>query len=271
MKCTKCGKEIKKTDTFCQYCGTEQKKEEVKPVAEKKTTAKKTTAPKAVEKKEEVKVEKVVKEEPKKGSKGLAIAGMILGIVGVIFSLIIGPIAFLLPLLGLIFSLCGQKGGFKVTGIITSAIAFVIEIIYLLLSIFVFSSFLGFLGEYINDYTTPYGEWTCTSYPSSSYKTSEETILQLNRDGTFKYGPKEGLDKNYYSGTFTYTSEIDKNEKYDGRKFFDIKAPVTRFVYNGTDGSTYNKNLNMEMQILDEWDSAVIMFYNTYNTYKCYR
>lgn len=262
MKCTKCGKEVKKTDSFCQYCGTALAKEA--KVEEKKTT-------KAVVKKEEVKVEPVVKEEPKKGSKGLAIAGMVLGIVGVIFSLIIGPIAFLFPLLGLIFSLCGRKGGFKIAGIITSIIAFVIEIVYLFISIVFFSSLFGFLGEYLEDYhyASPYGEWTCTSYPSYSYSSNDETTLKLKYDGTYIYGPKGDLDDNHYSGTFTYTVESDKNEQYEGKKFYDIKAPVTEFKKDGVSGSTYNKNLNMEMELINDYDEAIIMFYNTYNTYKC--
>ena len=263
MKCTKCGKEVKKTDAFCQYYGKELAKEA--KVEEKKTTTK------AVAKKEEVKVEPVIKEEPKKGNKGLAIAGMVLGILGVIFSLIIGPVAFLLPLLGLIFSLCGQKGGFKIAGIITSIISFVIEIVYLVLGLVLFSSILGFAGNMINNYSyaSPYGEWTCTDYPSYSYSNNEETTLKLKYDGTYIYGPKDDLEDNHYSGTFTYTSETEKNEQYTGKKFFDIKAPVTEFKKDGVQGSTYGKNLNMEMQLINDYDEAIIMFYNTYNTYRC--
>ncbi len=263
MECKKCGKPVKKTDAFCQYCGT-------KLEAEKKET--KTT--KKVEKKEEVKQEVVKTEvvEQKKSGNGLAIAGMVLGIIGIVFSLIVGPFAFLFPLLGLIFALCAKgKSGYKTAGIITSIVGFVIGIIYLILGVFVFSSLLGLAGNYINNYSyaSPYGEWTCTSYPSYSYKNSEETTLNLKYDGTYIYGPKDELENNHYSGTFTYTSETDKNEKYSGKKFFDIKAPVTEYINQGVKGSTYGKNLNMEMQLINDYDEAIIMFYNTYNTYKC--
>ncbi len=30
MECKKCGKEVKKTDAFCQYCGTKIEQEEKK-------------------------------------------------------------------------------------------------------------------------------------------------------------------------------------------------------------------------------------------------
>lgn len=264
MECKKCGKEVKKTDKFCQYCGAELKKEETKT---------KSTATKAIEKKEEVKEEVVAeKVETKKSGNGLAIASMILGIIGIVLSLIIGPIAFLFPLLALIFGLCSKKSGFKTAGIVTSIVGFVIGIIYLILSVVLFSSIFGLmLNEFGEDgyhYATPYGEWTCVPY--SSYKSNtEETTLNLKYNGTYIYGPKGDLDKNHYSGTFTYTSETDKNEKYTGKKFYDIKAPVTEAVYNGIHQSTYNKNLNMEMQLTNDYDEAIIMFYNTYSTYKC--
>ena len=30
-----------------------------------------------------------------------------------------------------------------------------------------------------------------------------------------------------------------------------------------------NMNLNMEMEFINDYDEALIIFYNTYNTYKC--
>ena len=277
MKCKKCGKEVGKTDAFCQYCGTEIKKEE-----KAKTTVAKTTE-KRKEVKEEVVAEKVTTE--KKSGNGLAIAGMVLGIIGIVLSLLIGPIAFLFPLLGLILSLCAKKCGFKTAGIITSIVGFVIELIITILVVVFFSAFMGLVGDYVNNYDdynydydydynytykneTPYGTWKCVSYPSSD---SEETTLNLKYSGRFVYGPSDDLTNNYYSGTFTYTTEYEKNKDYTDRKFIDIKAPVDEFTLDGVKQDASNKNLNMEMELIDDYDTSIIMFYNTYNTYKCER
>ena len=276
MNCKKCGKKVSKTDVFCQYCGTKVEQEESKAKTTKSST-----------KKEEKKVE-VVKTTPvetkKEGGNGLAIASMVLGIIGILFSLIIGPFAFLFPLLGLIFALCSKKSGFKIAGLVTSIVAFVIEIIITILSIFVFSTLFSIFGNYIDDYDydydydynynykneTPYGEWECVPYPSYSAN-PEKTTLNLKYSGRYVYGPSDDLLDNYYSGKFTYTSEYEKNLDYTDRKFLDIKADVDEFKLDGISQSTYGKNLNMEMQLIDDYDTAIIMFYNTSSTYKCER
>ena len=277
MKCTKCGKTIKETDKFCQYCGTEVK------AAEKKTTAKKEV--KAVEKKEEVKVVPVKKEAETKTGNGLAIAGMVLGIIGLVLSFAIGPFAFLLTLLGLILSICSKKSGYKIAGIVTSAIGIFIQIIWIVIAL-AFTSFFtevirsldyDYDFDYDNDnygisykYASPYGEWKCKPYPSSDYTNKDETTLNLKYDGTFIYGPSDDLTNNFYSGTWTYEKEYDKNKEYTDREFVDIKAPVTRFKLDGVEQTTSsNMNLNMEMEFINDYDEALIIFYNTYNTYKC--
>ncbi len=268
MKCTKCGKEINKTDKFCQYCGTEVK--EVKE--ETKTT-------KAASKKEEVKVEKVTKaEEPQARRKGLGIAGMVLGILSIVFCWC-GLWVVIFPILGLIFSLCSKKNPFKVVGLITSIVGFVLEIFMSILTLAAFSSFMGIVDDYVDDYdddykysykyASPYGEWTCTPYPEYSYTSKEETTLKFNYTGTFTYGPKDDLTNNYYSGKFTYEREYDKNKDYTDREFIDIKAPVDKFVLKGLEQDPSNKDLDMEMEFINDYDEAIIMFYNTYNTYKC--
>ena len=281
MKCTKCGKEIGKTDLFCQYCGTEVKKEE-----EKTKAVEKKTATKKAEKVEAVKVEE--KKEDNKSGNGLAIASMVLGIIGIVFSLIAGPGAFLFPLLALIFGLCSKKSGYKTAGIVTSIVGFVIELIITILAVTLFSSLIGLAGsyyDYYNDYyddynydydydyknTLPQGEWTCVPYPSYDYTNAEKTTLKLNYDKTFMYGPTEDLMNNYYSGTYTYETEYEKNREYTDKYFIDIKAPVTKYVYNGVSQDATNANLNMEIQLVDDYDTSYIMFYNTYNTYKCER
>ena len=276
MKCTKCGKEINKTDKFCQYCGTEVKAEE------KKETKAAKTVEKRKEVKEEVKVEKVTQTEaPQARRKGLGIAGMVLGILSIVFCWC-GLWVVIFPILGLIFSLISRKNGFKIAGIITSIVGFVLQVLVTIITLAAMTSFFGILEDYVDNYdyddddynysykyASLYGEWTCTPYPENDYKTKEETTLKFKYDGTYIYGPKDSLTNNYYSGKFTYEREYDKNKLYTDREFMDVKAPVDKFVLSGVDQDTTNKNLNMEFEFINDYDEAIIMFYNTYNTYHC--
>ena len=150
MECKKCGKKVTKSTKFCTNCGEEVIFEEKKTTSTKAAKAVKARA----EKVEAVKVEEP-KKEVKKESNGLAIAGMVLGIVGLVFTLILNVasiLIFLLPLLGLIFSIVAKgKKGFKIAGLVTSIIAIILEVLFLLLGIFVFSSFMSIFGEYIGN------------------------------------------------------------------------------------------------------------------------
>ena len=272
MECKKCGKKINKTDKFCQYCGTEVSKDAV--VSEPKSKVEKV-----VEKKEEPKVETVKTASENKPSKGLAIAGMAVGIVGLLFSLIFGPFAFVLPVVGLILSLCAKgNSGFKTAGIITSIVAFVIEIIITVFGLAFFTSIMGIVEDEIRDYDydynytykdrTPYGEWTCVPYPSYKYD-AESTTLDLKYSSKYIYGPTKDLDKNYYAGTFTYETDYTTND--DVTLTLNIKAPVTEFVLDGVNQSIYGKNLNMKMKLIDDFDSAIVTFDNTNSSYECTR
>ena len=258
MKCTKCGKEIKKTDVFCQYCGTKVEAEE------KKTEVKQAT------------VTKVPAQN--QGSKGLAIASMVLGIVGILLCWC-GLWVMIFPILGFIFALCSKsKSGFKIAGLITSIVGFVLQLIVTLIAILFFGALSSVYNSYTNGYyddilddyeekiedyyddylddykyASVYGEWTCTPYPEADYTNHDETTLA----------------NNYYAGTFTYESEYDKNEKYTDRKFMKVTAPVTEFVIDGVNQSIEGKNLDFEIEFINDYDEAIIMFYNTQNTYYC--
>ena len=286
MECKKCGKKVTKGTKFCTNCGEEVIFEE------KKTTS--TKAAKAVEARAE-KVEAVKVEEPKKEvkkeSNGLAIAGMVLGIVGLVFTLILNVasiLIFLLPLLGLIFSIVAKgKKGFKIAGLVTSIIAIILEVLFLLLGIFVFSSFMSIFGEYIGNSSRgedPHGRWVCAPFSSTSgsYNTDvnsvddeDKTVLQLGEDGRYVYGPFLDTDNNHYAGYYTYDIEYDKNEENisNGYKFIEIDGDVDEYINKGIKGSTYNKSLDMEMELFRDYnyDKAMIIFTNTYNMYICER
>ena len=285
MFCSKCGKKVEKGVKFCPSCGekvveskVEEKKEEVK--------------------KEVVKVEPVKKAEPT-GSNGLGIAGMVIGIVSIVLSFVLSIIIILFPVVGLILSLCSKgKKGIKIAGIITNAVGIVLSI-----SVFIFYmvSFGTALGTFVDEEAPkieqgiktvektvksgyPYGTWTCVSYYSTeatNYSddvtkapSDSKTVLNLYTDNTFRYGPYSESYKNYYKGTFTYTIETDKNQQYKdkGESFIDIKGTITDAMIDGVKADD-KTNMNLEMGLIeaDNYDTAAILFYSSYNTYYCQR
>lgn len=293
MNCKKCGKKISKNVKFCTNCGE-------KVVLEEEVKETKKTAEKVVAEKVEVKTTETK-------TSGLAIAGMILGILGLLLSFFIGPFAFLFPLLGLIFSIVSKNGkGFKIAGIITSVVALIIELIILLLGIFLFSSIFSFIGnnqdyfndleekieEKVDDYDydayeykakSPYGTWTCAPFSTGDgynidvddADDEDKTTLKLHYTDKYEYGPYEDLYNNHYSGGFTYEIETDKNEqnKSNGYKFIMVKGEVDEFMKDGIKESTEDKALNFEMELFKEYkyDKALIIFPSTYNMYICER
>lgn len=311
MNCKKCGKKNLKTAVFCTNCGEELKQEETKKTTTKKAVEARAEAKtKAAEKKaEKVTEEKVTETKKEEGGKGLAIAGMVLGIVGLLFSFFIGPFAFILALLGLIFSIVAKNGkGFKIAGLITSIIAIVIEVIFVIISVLLVGSFFSILGDYIEntdpseindvideftdetdttfyDYKgeSPYGTWTCAPFDSNGSYNDEvddvddedKTTLKLHYTDKYEYGPYEDLYDNHYSGKFTYEIEKDKNEenKSNGYKFIMVKGEVEEFMMDGVKQSTDGKGLSFEMELFKDYnyDKALIIFPSTYNMYICER
>ena len=281
MFCSKCGKEIKKDTKFCSNCG--EKVSEVK--------------------KEVKKVEPVKVEEPKKESSGLGIAGMIIGIISLLLSWILTLLIILVPVIGLILSCCAKgKKGFKITGIVTNALAIVACLVLFVVYLATLGSIFGtFIDENKDEIdkglsqvkTTvksgyPYGTWTCVSYDSvnlGSYnyddiKSNDDkdlTVLKLNTDKTYQYGPKVDNYKNYYKGTFTYEIETDKNNEShnltNGYKFITVKGPVSDFMIDGEKQEVTTQSLDMEMELFREYDydKALIIFTRSYNMYMCER
>jgi len=298
MFCSKCGKEIEKGAKFCAGCG------------EKVTSKKETVKAEKVEK--EVKVTKKVEEpktEVKQESSGLGIAGMVIGIISFLLSWAI--VFILLPVIGLILS-CVAKGkkGFKIAGIILNALAIVASIV--LIIIFINLGVRGLFGladRVQNDPAIkdtiretgkevkktikgsyPYGTWTCVGYDSLNLDAHDYediatgndkenlTVLKLNTDGSYQYGPYVDSYKNYYKGTFTYEIETDKNSESNnisnGYKFIMIKGPIIDAMIDGEKKETTSENrIELEMELFRDYDydKALIIFTSSNNMYMCER
>ena len=297
MFCSKCGKEIEKNAKFCAGCG-------------EKVTAKKETV-KAEKVEKEVKVAKKVEEpktEVKQESSGAGIAGMVIGIISLLLSWAI--VFILLPVIGLIISLVAKgKKGFKIAGIILNSLAIVVSIILVIVFINLGVKGIFNLADRVqNDPAIqdtlketgkeikktvksgyPYGTWTCVPYSSMNLQQydyeniatgnskDDLTVLKLNTDRTYQYGPYVDSYKNYYKGTFTYEIETSKNEESNNKandyKFIMIKGPVNSFMLDGQVQSTADKSLDMEMELFGkyDYDKALIIFTSSYNMYMCER
>lgn len=291
MFCSKCGKKVDENTKFCPGCGEKVESKKV----------------------EKVEVAKTTKKEEKAESNGLGIAGMVIGIVSIILSFFLSVFVLILPIVGLILS-CVSKGkkAFKITGIITNILAIVIAFIMIIVGAAILGSTIGGIvddavnnnQDVINDIKKdvkekvdevektvkseyPYGTWTCLPYSSTNLQqydydnimsNSKEdlTVLKLNLDNSFQYGPYVDSYKNYYKGTFTYDIERDKNEQYksQGFSFIMIKGPITDAMVDGVKQTTTSESgIELEMELWNNYnnDKALIMFTNTYNMYFCER
>ena len=284
MFCSKCGKEVEKGVKFCPGCGTK--------VAETKTEEKKEV------KKEVVKAEPVKQEEPQRSS-GLGIAAMVIGIVSFILAWFLNIFIIVIPVVGLILALCAKgKKGFKITGIILNALSLVICVVMFIVSMVTLGRAIGTavddsipqIKEGVKEVQKtvksgyPYGTWYCVDYYDSEAKnyadnvrlapSDKKTVLYLYTDNTFKYGPYSESYKNYYKGTFKYTLETEKNEQYKNKNvtFIDVETTINDAMMDGV--KNYDATgMHFEMELLgeDDYDTALMLYYNTYNTYYCQR
>ena len=265
MVCNNCGKEIQNGTKFCTNCGTKVEEKIVEPVVTE--TAKPAS----------------------QGSSALGIASMVLGIVSIILSWILSIFILVFPIVGLILGICAKgKKGFKITGIILNAISIAVCFIMFFVGLSAIGQGIKKVGTTVKS-SYPYGTWTCVSYDSGtesrynyedikSNNSEDLTVLTLNTDKTYQYGPKKDAYKNYYKGTFTYEIETDKNNDShnisNGYKFIMIKGPITDAMIDGVKKETTAENrIELEMELFRDYDydKALIMFTNTYNMYMCER
>ena len=280
MFCGKCGKKVEEGTKFCPGCGE-----------------------KVVAKKEEKKVEekKVVKAEPVKEApkrKGLAIAGLVLGIIAIILSWFLNLFIIVVPIVGLILAICSGKSALKIVGIILNAVSIVVCFVMFVVSLTIVGRSIGNSVEEnlpeikkgINEVKEsiksgyPYGTWTCVDYYDSDAKnyadnvklapSDKKTVLNLYTDNTYKYGPYTDSYKNYYKGSFTYKIETDKNKEYKSKNvsFMDVETTIDEALIDGVSNPNAT-GMHFEMELLGEkgYDTALILFYNSYNTYYCQR
>jgi len=109
VNCVNCGNKIKKSDSFCVICG------------------------KKIENKQE--------KNNNSSNCGLKIASIVLGILGIIFSLMLflSPVSFIISLIGLILGICALKHVKNVVGIVLNSIGLFLSVLIIILIVVIFN------------------------------------------------------------------------------------------------------------------------------------
>lgn len=133
MYCTSCGNKINDGDKYCTNCGI--KLDKIDNVIE------------------DVKVSE--------GTNGLKIASIILGIIGIIGSLmfIFAPFCLIVSIIGLVLGFCALKKGSNVVGILLSSIGLVLSIIMSVVLVLIFIYMIRGASGYINENYDKYYEY----------------------------------------------------------------------------------------------------------------
>ncbi len=197
MYCTKCGKEFK-NGNFCQYCGQPRINPQIKP--------------------------------PEKNNKETA--GLIIGIISLIFNFILFIVSIPLSIIGIVISKKAKKETNRTNvGLIINIISLVLSIITLLITIiaiilfglainalfnFDFKSiektprerqemhYTMNTKERISDIDDVIGKWNCYN-PN---KIDDYTlILELKRNNKYKIGEYDSYNKNYATGEYAITQK----------------------------------------------------------------
>lgn len=197
----------------------------------------------------------------------MGIASLVIGIISLIlaypFNIIILPVA----IVGLILGIINKKRNSKKTaGIILNAISILIIVVMIVISVLVLKS--GIFDELLNIKNPVNGEYVC----SYMYDDSNKITLNLNKDGTFSYGPYDNMEKNYIIGNYTY-SDLNKTNSSGEYKYYllDLEGDKENFIVDGIPNENdFSAKMEFGITTKDGKRNGIIMFYSTYNTYYCY-
>ena len=254
MNCKNCGNPLKENQNFCSACGT---KVEEEPAAIEQTPVVDQN-PQPIEQVQSTTETTAPVNTPV--SEGLGTASLVLGIISLILTFVISFFILPVAIIGLVLGIINKrKKGKKIAGIILNAIAIVINVGIILVT-------LVFVGLF----ATALGSDKCTNVDGDP--SNYVVTLHLNEDNTFFYGPYGNTENNYAKGNYTFEDEKKTNAtgKY---KYFMVtmKGNKEDFIVDGKPNATdFDSQMEMGVTTVDAKKQAVIMFVSTYNTYYCY-
>jgi energy-coupling factor transporter transmembrane protein EcfT len=194
---------------------------------------------------------------------GLATASLIIGIIGIVLSFFLGVIVIPLIIIGVVIGIVNvATGGKKYAGIILNSIAFIFNIIWsfilMFLLVFIFAinvnkdsinKFIEYVNEEKVSTTSILGDWDCHMNSDDSYI----VFVSFNANNSFKWSKYNELDYNYVKGEYSYN---DNKLKLEG----------TEFVVDGVlQDSLYISEYDVS------FDRNELVLYNskTHNKYYC--
>lgn len=198
----------------------------------------------------------------------MGIASLVIGIISLIFAYFLNIIILPVAIVGLILGIINKKKSSKKTaGIILNAISILIIVVMIVISVLVLKS-SGIFDELLNIKNPVNGEYVC----SYMYDDSNKITLNLNKDGTFSYGPYGNMEKNYVIGNYTY-SDLNKTNGSGEYKYYllDLEGDKEDFVVDGVPNENdFSAKMEFGITTKDGKRNGIIMFYSTYNIYYCY-
>lgn len=208
--CSECGKKINKGENFCTSCGAKVENVNVKN--------------------DNVKKENVVVQKS-----GLRTASIVLGIIGIVFSLmvVLSPIAFILSVVGLILGICAVKRVRNVAGILLNSIGLFLSIIMVILFVLVFM----FIAE---DMVTSYD--------------------QINDDGVYDLIVGNDDVASFNGDTIT------KDELYEEMRNYNSYNILITMI----DKCILEKMYPKDDKMMDEVNDTAKYYYDTYESYYGY-
>lgn len=120
-----------------------------------------------------------------------------------------------------------------------------------------------------------FGLYDCKSYSSGAESSTYTVSLYLNEDKTFLYGPYDGIDNNYYKGTYTYKKENKLSMQTSGNKsyeFYTVSFKGTEKSVDGrlADSNSFTSEMEFAITKVNDKKEGIIIFSTTLNTYYCY-
>ena len=287
MNCKNCGNPLKENQNFCSACGT--KVEEEPAVAEQTPVVDQNPQPIEQVQQPTEQVQSTTETTAPVNtpvSEGLGTASLVLGIISLILTFVISFFILPVAIIGLVLGIINKrKKGKKIAGIILNAIAIVINVGIILITVVFVGLFATALGsdkgkDFVNDLYTELDYSTSENFIAGKYNCTNVdgdpsnyvVTLHLNEDNTFFYGPYGNTENNYAKGNYTFEDEKKTNAtgKY---KYFMVtmKGNKEDFIVDGKPNATdFDSKMEMGVTTVDAKKQAVIMFVSTYNTYYCY-
>lgn len=187
---------------------------------------------------------------------------LVIGIITIIAVFIFQIFTIPLSIVGVVFGALSLKENKKnKVGLILNIISLALAIPLLILYAFVLES---------RPANPTIGTWDCKAF-NNGYNEDLDYIftLKLNNDDEFKRNKYNDENKNYVIGKYEF-EDLHKTNNNGTANYYSIILTGDEFVSDGELQSDPYRS-EYEMGIIKDADEAILMNFQTYNMYYCYR